>query len=299
MDLVAEINSLRRARNAVILAHNYTLGEVQDIADLVGDSLELAQAAARTDAEVIVFCGVHFMAETAAILNPGKKVLMPEPAAGCPMANMVSPKELAEWKASHPTARVVAYVNSTASVKAMSDICCTSANAVRVVSSLPEGEILFLPDQYLGMYVRQQTGRPLHLWPGYCPAHRRIRPRDIEDARREHPGAKVAVHPECTPDVIALADYVGSTSGIIRYCRQTAAEEFIIGTEVGILHRLRKENPTKRFYPASEASDCPTMKLATLQKVYWSLRDMEFEIQVPADVAHRALVPIQRMLDLG
>jgi quinolinate synthase len=299
MDLVREITALKAERNAVILAHNYTLGEVQDIADFVGDSLELAQRAATTTADIIVFCGVHFMAETAAILNPGKTVLMPDQFAGCPMANMITPKELAARTAELPGVKVVTYVNSTAAIKAMSDMCCTSANAVKVVRSLGDaGEILFIPDQYLGHYVQTQLGKKLHLWPGFCPTHRRIRPRDIEEARTEHPDAKVVVHPECIPETIALADHVGSTSGILRYCRESDAREFIIGTEMGLLHRLKKENPAKSFYLATELSDCPNMKLTTLEKVFWCLRDMEFEVTVPEDIADRARIPIERMLQV-
>lgn len=299
MELARGIAELKAHRNAVILAHNYTRGEVQDIADYVGDSLELARAAAATEAEVIVFCGVHFMAETAAILNPGKTVLMPDHFAGCPMANMITPKELAARRAELPGVKVVAYVNSTAAIKAMSDICCTSANAVKVVQAMGDGEILFVPDQYLGHYVQTKLGRKLHLWPGFCPTHRRIRPRDILEAREAHPGAKVSVHPECMPETIALADHVGSTSGILRFCRESDAGEFIIGTELGLLHRLRKENPDKRFVPATELSDCPNMKLTTLEKVFWCLRDMEFEITVSPEIAAQARVPIERMLDVA
>ncbi|MBN1425581.1 quinolinate synthase NadA [Candidatus Fermentibacteria bacterium] len=298
MDLAREIASLKARRNAVILAHNYTLGDVQDIADFLGDSLELARKVTATTADIIVFCGVHFMAETAAILNPGKTVLMPDAFAGCPMANMITPKELAARKAELPGVKVVTYVNSTAAIKAMSDICCTSANAVKVVQSMGNAEILFVPDQYLGHYVQTQLGKKLHLWPGFCPTHRRIRPRDIQEARNAHPAAKVTVHPECMPETIAMADHVGSTSGILRYCRESDADEFIIGTELGLLHRLKKENPSKRFYPATELSDCPNMKLTTLEKIFWSLSDMEYEITVPEDIAERARAPIERMLEV-
>ncbi len=299
MDLVERIASLKADRNAVILAHNYTLGEVQDVADFVGDSLELAQKASTTAADVIVFCGVHFMAETAAILNPGKTVLMPDPAAGCPMANMITPKELDARLEELPDVKVVAYVNSTAAIKAKSDICCTSANAVKVVRSLGDVAVLFVPDQYLGLYVQTQLGRKLHLWPGFCPTHRRIRPRDVMEAKALHPEAKVVVHPECIPEVIALSDHVGSTSGILRYCRESQAREFIIGTESGILHRLKKENPGKEFFLASDLAECSNMKLTTLEKIFWCLRDMEYEIKVPPDIAERARVPIARMLEVA
>ncbi len=293
-----KIKTLQAERRAVIMAHNYTRGEVQDIADYVGDSLELARLATRVEAEVIVFCGVHFMAETAAILNPGLPVLMPDLHAGCPMANMITPKELIVWKAEHPDVMVVAYVNSTADIKAEVDVCCTSANAVEVVRSLGDAEVLFVPDQYLGHYVQTQLGKKLHLWPGYCPTHRRILEKDIDESRTAHPDALVVVHPECTPQVIQQADHVGSTSGILRFCNQSSAEEFIIGTEIGLLHRLKRENPDKIFYPASELADCPDMKLATLEKIYWSLRDMEYEVSVPEKIALRARRPIERMLEI-
>lgn len=297
-DLVAQINDLKAERRAVILAHNYTLGEIQDIADYVGDSLGLARKAAETEADVIVFSGVHFMAETAAILNPGRLVLMPDHHAGCPMANMITPKELAARKEEYPEAKVVTYVNSTAATKAQSDICCTSANAVEVVRSMGDAQVLFVPDQFLGSYVQSQLGKKLILWPGYCPTHRRILARDIDSQRAVFPDAKVVVHPECTPDVIERADHVGSTSGILRYCHESNAEEFLIGTEIGMLHRLEKENPGKRFYPISDLADCPNMKLTTLEKVFWCLRDMEFEITVPEDIAVRARLPIERMLEI-
>ncbi len=236
-DLLTRIRTLRAERRAVILAHNYTHGEVQDLADYVGDSLGLARQAAATDAEVIVFCGVHFMAETAVILNPDRLVLMPDDNAGCPMANMITSKELAAFKQDHPLAKVVTYVNSTAAIKAESDICCTSANAIEVVRSLGDVEILFVPDQFLGHYVQTQLQRKLSLWPGYCPTHRRILANDISKRRAEYPNARVVVHPECTPDAIGLADHVGSTSGILRYCHESDADTFIIGTEIGMCHR--------------------------------------------------------------
>ena len=297
-DLVQEINRLRSKRGAVILAHNYTRGEIQDIADYVGDSLGLARKASELSADIIVFCGVHFMAETAAILNPGRLVLMPDHHAGCPMANMITPKELAAKKQEHPNAKVVTYVNSTAETKSMSDICCTSANAVEVVRSMSDSEIIFVPDQFLGRYVQSRLGKELILWPGYCPTHRRLLAKDIDAQRAEHPEARVVVHPECTPDVIERADHVGSTSGILRYCQESDAREFIIGTEIGMLHRLKKENPGKEFYPISELADCPNMKLTTLEKVFWCLRDMEFEVTVPKEIAGKARIPIERMLEI-
>jgi len=298
--LTDRLARLKEDRRAVILAHNYQVAEVQDVADFVGDSLGLSQQAARTDAEVILFAGVHFMAETAKMLCPEKTVLIPDPNAGCPMANMVTERQLAQRKKEHPGATVVCYVNSSAAIKAMSDICCTSANAVKVVASIPtDREVLFIPDKSLGHYVADQLGRDLILWPGYCPTHHRILAADTQRVKREHPEAKVVVHPECTPDVIALADAVASTSGILRYCRETEADEFFIGTEVGLLHRLRKENPQKTFYEVSPLADCPNMKLNTLEKLVWSLEEMIYEVTVPEEVADRARLAIQRMLDLS
>jgi len=292
-----KIRELKKKRNAVILAHNYQRGEVQDIADFTGDSLGLSIEAAKTEADVIVFCGVNFMAETAKILSPDKKVLVPDPNAGCPLANMITPKELREEKAKHPQALVVAYVNTSAEVKALSDLCCTSGNAVKVVRSIPpEREIIFIPDKSLGRWVSKQSGREMFLWDGYCPTHHRILPEDIEKMKRLHAGAKVAVHPECLDDVVEMADSVGSTSGIAKYCRQSPDREFIIGTEVGMLHRLRKENPDKAFFPASVLADCPDMKLNTLEKILWSLEDMVCEVKLPEDIITRARDAIERMI---
>ncbi|MFH0911494.1 MAG: quinolinate synthase NadA [Planctomycetota bacterium] len=297
--LVETIARLKAERNAVILVHNYQPGEVQDIGDFVGDSLDLSRQAAKTDAERILFCGVLFMAETAAILAPGKKVYMPDPNAGCPMANMATPRELAELKARHPGARVVTYVNSSAEIKAMSDICCTSANAVAVVRRFPvDEEILFVPDRNLGHYVAKELGRRnIVLWNGCCPTHERILPEHVAEARKAHPHALLVVHPECRPAVVDMADHVGSTGGILRFCRESRAGEFIIGTELGLLYRLEKENPGKRFYLASPVCDCPNMKLTTLEKVLWCLEDLSGEIRVPKRIARAALRPIERMLE--
>lgn len=298
-ELTEKILSLKERRNAVILAHNYQLGEVQDIADFVGDSLGLSQNAAKTDAGVIVFCGVHFMAETASILCPDKKIMLPEMNAGCPMANMITAEKLREKKREFQDATVVCYVNSTAEVKAESDVCCTSANAVKVVESLDTGRILFVPDQYLGHYISTQVDRKMELWPGFCPTHVRIQPQHIQKLRTEYPQAKVVVHPECRPEVIALADEVLSTSGICRFARQTEAEEIIVGTEIGILHRLSKENPGKRFIPASEQAVCPNMKLITLEEVLWSLEEMAAEVKVPEEIRLRAKAAVDRMMAIG
>jgi quinolinate synthase len=294
--LADRISALRKTRNAVVLAHNYQVGEVQDIADFVGDSLELSQKAARTGADVIVFCGVHFMAETASILCPDKVVLLPDMNAGCPMANMITAEGLREKKREHPRAAVVCYVNSPAAVKAESDICCTSANAVAVVESLDAPEILFVPDQYLGHYVADKTGRKLTLWPGFCPTHANIMPERIEELKREHPRAKVVVHPECRPEVIALADEVASTGGICRYARRDDVTEMIVGTEKGIIHRLQKENPGKIFIPVSEQTVCPNMKLITLEKVLWCLEEMSPEVKVPEETRLRAKAAVDKML---
>jgi quinolinate synthase len=297
-ELVEKISALRNKRNAVILAHNYQLGEVQDIADFVGDSLELSRNAAKTAADVIVFCGVHFMAETASIICPDKMVLLPDINAGCPMADMITAERLRAKKKEHPHAVVVCYINSSAEVKAESDICCTSANAVAIVKSLDAREIIFIPDQYLGAYVSSKTGKKMILWPGFCPTHVRIKPERIKALRQEYPQAKVVVHPECTPEVIALADEVASTSGICRYARRDDVKEMIVGTEIGIIHRLRKENPGKRFIPVSEQAICPNMKLITLEKVLWSLEEMSPEVKVPQDIRLRAIAAVDKMLQV-
>jgi quinolinate synthase len=295
--LVEKISALKKKRNAVILAHNYQLGEVQDIADFVGDSLELSQNAAKTGAAVIVFCGVHFMAETASILCPDKVVLLPDVNAGCPMANMITAERLRAKKKEHPQAVVVCYVNSSAEVKAESDICCTSANAIAVVESLDAREILFIPDQYLGHYVSMKTGKKMILWPGFCPTHARITPERIKELRQEYPRARVVVHPECRPEVIALADEVASTSGMCRYARRDEVREMVVGTEMGIIHRLRKENPGKRFIPVSEQAVCPNMKLITPEKVLRSLEDMSPEVKVPEGIRLRAKAAVDKMLE--
>ncbi|MFQ5987841.1 MAG: quinolinate synthase NadA [Dehalococcoidia bacterium] len=298
--LIEEILRLKGERNAIILAHNYQLGEVQDIADFVGDSLELSQKAAQTEAEVIVFCGVHFMAETASILCPDKTVLLPDMHAGCPMADMITAEGLRQKKKEHPGATVVCYVNSSAEVKAESDVCCTSANAVRIVEKLADGrEIIFVPDQYLGHYISTKTGREMILWPGFCPTHLRIKSQDIIRMKQEHPEARVVVHPECRPDVIALADEVLSTGGICRFAGRPEVEEMIVGTELGIIHRLRKENPDKRFIPASEQAVCPRMKLITLENVLWSLEEMAPEVKVPEEIRLRAKAAVDKMLEVG
>jgi quinolinate synthase len=298
-ELIEKILNLKKKRNAVMLVHNYQLGEIQDIADFVGDSLDLSQRAAKTDASVIVFCGVHFMAETASILCPDKTVLLPDMRASCPMANMITAPQLRAKKKEHPKAVVVCYVNSTAAVKAESCICCTSANAVGVVESLDADEILFVPDQYLGHYVSTKTAKKMILWPGFCPTHVRILPEHIAKLKQEYPQAKVVVHPECTPAVIALADEVLSTSGMIQFARREDVRQMIVGTEIGIIHRLRKENPGKQFIPVSEQAICPNMKLITLDKVLWSLEEMAPVVKVPEKIRLKAKQAVDRMLAVG
>lgn len=299
MELVEKIGRLKKERNAVILAHNYQIPEVQDIADYVGDSLGLSVQASKTTADVIVFCGVYFMAETAKILSPERIVLIPDEKAGCPMADMITADQLRKLKAEHPRAKVLCYVNTTAAVKAECDICCTSGNAEQVVREAfrSEDEIIFAPDQYLAHYVSMQVGRDFISWKGFCPTHARILPEDILAQRKRHPEARVIVHPECTAGVTGLADHVLSTGGMLRYARETNEREFIVCTETGILHRLKKENPEKSFYPVSERAVCPNMKLTSLEKVLWSLEEMQYEVTVPDDIMNQARKSLQRMLE--
>ncbi len=311
-ELQAEIKSLSAERNAVILAHNYERPEVQDVADFVGDSLGLSREAAKTRAEIIVFCGVHFMAETAAILSPNKMVLLPDLAAGCSLAATIDGDQLREWKAEHPGAMVVSYVNTTADVKAESDYCCTSGNAVEIVNSIPADiEVLFLPDMFLGAHVRRVTGRRnMHVWMGECHVHAGIDPEHINNQRSLHPGAEFLIHPECgcatsAVEAVSAGDVdpegvqILSTEGMINRPRISDAEEFIVATEVGILHRLRRENPTKTFYPASELAVCAFMKVTTLPKVLRSLKRLQHHITVDPDTSARARRAIERMIAVG
>jgi len=299
-EIIQKILKLKTERDAIILAHNYQIGEVQDIADYTGDSLGLSLEASKVTAKVILFCGVRFMAETAAIICPDKTVLVPDDNAGCPMANMIKVRQLRELKKQHPKAKVVGYVNTTAAIKAECDICCTSANAVKVVESIPrEFPIIFVPDQSLGDYASKQCGREMILWNGYCPTHHRILAQDIINAKKEHPEAEVMVHPECTADVIELADQALSTSGMLRYAGETDAQELIVGTEIGLLHSLRKKYPNKKFYPASELADCPNMKLNSLEKMLWSLEDMVYQVSVPEDIRIKAWNAIDKMMKLS
>ena len=298
-EIIDKILKLKNQRNALILAHNYQIAEVQEIADFMGDSLDLSRQAAVTDSEVIVFCGVHFMAETAKILAYHKTVLMPDRNAGCAMANMITPRQMVDLKKKYPDHTYVCYVNCTAETKAECDYCCTSANATKVVQAIPKEEkIVFIPDKYLGSYVMSQTKREMVLWEGFCPTHRRILAENILKEKAQHPKAEVLVHPECIPDVIAMADHVLSTSGICRRAQESDAQEFIIGTEIGILARLERENPDKKFYPASELAECENMKLTTLEKILWSLEDMAYDVQVPEDIAKRAKKSIDRMVEI-
>ncbi len=298
-DLVEEIQELKKKRNAVILVHNYQLPEVQEVADFRGDSLELSRMAAKTKAKVIVFCGVHFMAETASILSPDKLVIMPDIEAACPMANMINALELKVLKKKHPKAVTVGYVNTSAEVKAELDVCCTSANAVAVVNSLGAApEIIFVPDKYLGDYVAKKTGRKLITWEGFCPTHIKITPEDIQREQKFHPRAKVLVHPECLPAVVEMADAVLSTSQMCKFVGDNRAREFIIGTEVGLIYRLKQDNQDKEFYAASERAVCPNMKRTTQEKVFWALKDLRYEVRVSNEIRSRAQKAINRMLEI-
>jgi quinolinate synthase len=298
-NIIDRIIRLKQKKDAIIIAHNYQIGEVQDIADFIGDSLQLSIEASRTGKSIIVFCGVHFMAETAKILNPEKKVLIPDVRSGCPMADMITAEQLIQLKSEHPDAVVVCYVNSTASVKALSDICCTSANAVDVVESIPpEKEIIFIPDKYLASYARSRTGRKMIIWNGYCPTHVMISAKNIINLKKKHLDAVVVVHPETTPEVIRIADAVESTGGMLRYVKKSKKRVFIIGTEIGIIHRLKKENPEKEFIPALETAICPDMKLINLEKILESLEEEKTEITIPEDIARKARSAIDRMIAL-
>jgi quinolinate synthase len=299
MSLESEIRRLQEEKGAVLLAHNYQRPEVQDLADFVGDSLYLSRKAVEDDRPVIVFAGVRFMAETAKILNPGKTVLLPDLAAGCGLADAITADQLRTWKAEHPGAVVVAYVNTSAEVKAESDYCCTSSNAVRIVNSVPpDREILFLPDVFLGEYVRQQTGRRMHLWVGDCPVHAKLRPETLQKARAEHPGAEVIAHPECGCSSAALphVDRILSTDGMVRYAAQTTAPEVLVATEVGILHRMRAVNPTTKFTALSEAAICPYMKEIDLEDIRNSLAFGQFPITIAPATADKARRALERMI---
>jgi quinolinate synthase len=309
-EMIAEIEQLKRERNAVILAHNYQYGEIQDIADFVGDSLGLSQVAATTDADLIVFCGVHFMAETAAILNPSKTVLIPDREAGCSLADSITAAQLRAWKAEHPDAVVVSYVNTTAEVKAESDYCVTSGNAERVIRAIPEDKpILFLPDMFLGTYLQRVTGRKMEIWSGECHVHAAIRPAMVERQRAAHPGAEFLVHPECgcvsstlhflaKGSIEAAGTHILSTEGMIKHAKASPAQQFVVATEIGVLHRMQKASPEKQFLPVHEAISCRYMKMITLEKLLTSLREMRHIVTVSPEIAARARLPIERMIAL-
>jgi quinolinate synthase len=293
------LRELARRKNAIILAHNYQPPEIQDIADLCGDSLELSIKAAKTSADIIVFCGVHFMAETASILCPDKTVLLPNPDAGCPMADMVDPAALTARKKALGNIPVVTYVNSSAAVKAVSDICCTSANVIDVVNALTADEVLMTPDRNLAQYAAGHTDKKIHLWDGYCPFHNNLTPEDVAAARQNHPDALFMAHPECPPEVLALADTIQSTSGMIRYAKNSPHREFIIGTEVGLLYPISKANPDKQFFPASEKMLCKDMKKIGLEDIKTSLETLSGEVSVPEHIRKQALGAVQKMIDLA
>jgi quinolinate synthase len=297
-EIVKNIENLKKEKNALIVAHNYQLPEVQDIADFVGDSLELSRICKEAKEEVIIFCGVHFMAETAKILSPSKTIILPEISSGCPLANMIDEEKLKKEKEKYKDAVVVCYINSSAKVKAESDYCCTSSNAVNLVNKIEAKEILFVPDKYLGDYVASKTNKKIIIYDGYCPTHQRILPENILKMKKEHPEAEVIVHPECSREVVKLADRVLSTGGMVKYCKESKKTEFIIGTEVGILHRLKKENPKKIFYPASELAICLNMKKNNLQNILASLENLSPKIEVEKEIAEKAKLSIDRMLEI-
>ena len=305
LDLFDEIEKLKKEKNAVILAHYYQEGDIQDIADYIGDSLGLSQQAAKTDADIIVFAGVHFMAETAKILSPNKKVLLPDLKAGCSLADSCPPHLFRKFKENYPDHLVITYVNCTAELKALSDIVCTSSNAVQIVESLPaDQKIIFGPDKNLGAYVAKKTGRDLVLWNGACMVHEIFSREKITKLKERYPNAKLLAHPECEDVILQIADYVGSTTGILKYATNNPAKEFIVATEAGILHQMQKDNPDKVFIPAPPnnncaCNDCPHMKRNTLEKLYLCLKNESPEIEVPRHIIERAVKPIERMLEIS
>lgn len=296
-ELLENIAKLKKQRNAVIVAHNYQIDEVQDIADMVGDSLALSKYCANTSYEVIVFCGVHFMAESAKLLSPEKTVLLPEIDAGCPMADMATAEAVREEKKKHPGAAVVCYINTSAEVKAESDICCTSSNALKIVKAIEQKEVIFVPDCNLGSYIAGKVPeKRIILWKGFCVTHHRVRPEEVKEIREIHPDALLLAHPECRPEVTALADFVGSTKQIIDYASSSKAAKFIIGTEMGVLHKLKKDNPQKRFFLLSPGMVCPNMKKTTLKSVYEALRDKKHDIAMDDELINKARLPLEKML---
>jgi quinolinate synthase len=300
IELKDKIQALKKEKNATIVAHNYQVDDIQEIADLVGDSFALSKYCADNPSDVIVFCGVHFMAESAKILSPEKTVLLPEIDAGCPMADMVTAEALRQEKKKHPGAVVVCYINSTAEVKAESDVCCTSSNAVKIVQSIPEKDIIFVPDQNLGYYVSQQVkDKNIILWKGFCATHHKIKPDEVKKIKELHPDAELLVHPECRPEVVELSDYAGSTKQIIDYASASKSSKFIIGTEMGVLFKLRRDNPDKEFYLMSQGLMCPNMKKTSLSSVYNSLNEMKYRIELDEDIRTRARKCLDRMLELA
>jgi len=298
-EIEIRIKELKKKHNAIILAHNYQIPEVQDIADFLGDSLDLAMKATKTDAENIIFCGVDFMAQSAKILNPSKNVIIPDIEAVCPMANMVKPDDLKKLKNKNPDAEVVAYINTTAETKTLSDICCTSANGVKIVKTLKSNKVIFIPDRNLGLYIQRFVkDKEMILWPGICPIHHNIRKDEILKLKRQHPDAEILVHPECRPEIIDISDHVFSTSGMVNYAKNSDKKEFIIGTEKELCYRLKKENPDKTFYPLKKAI-CPNMKKITLEKVLNSLETLEQKIILPDEIMNKAKQPLQRMMEIG
>jgi quinolinate synthase len=298
-NITEQIARLKQEKNAIILAHNYQLPEIQDIADYVGDSLELARVSQGITQNTILLCGVYFMAEITKILNPNKTVLMPDQHAGCPMANMITPEQLLSEKKNNPNAAVICYVNSNADVKALSDICCTSANGMKVARALSENEVLFIPDQYLGSYIAKRLpNKKFILWPGYCPTHMVFSREELMKLKDKYPDARIVAHPECRLDVQEVADTICSTSQMIKYAQDNDAEQFIICTELGMLHRLKKENPAKEFIPGSPNAICPNMKLTTVEKIMWSLQRDEHKIEIDEQTRRHALGSIERMLKI-
>ncbi|RLF30572.1 MAG: quinolinate synthase [Thermoplasmata archaeon] len=299
-DKIERINKLKKQHNAIILAHNYQLPEIQDIADFVGDSLDLALKATKTDADVIMFCGVNFMAESAKILNPDKTVIHPDIDSRCPMADMVDVESLNWLQKDHPDAATVAYINTTADVKAVSDICCTSSNAVKVIESLNAKKVIFIPDTNLGLYAKRFVkDKMMIIWPGMCPTqHNGIKKEDILGLKKQHPNAEIMVHPECRPEVIDIADYVFSTNGIVNHAKESSSKEFIVGTEKELCYRLKKENPDKIFYPI-ETAVCPNMKKITLDKVFLSLEKLEPQLELPTEIMEKARIPLDKMMKIG
>jgi len=297
-ELKDKIIALKKQKNAIILAHYYQRAELQEVADYIGDSFGLAKTAAATDAEIILFCGVHFMGESAKILSPDKIVLIPDERAGCPMADMVDAEGLRKLKAQHPNAAVVAYVNTSAAVKAETDICCTSSNAVKVIQSIDTDEIIWVPDKNLGHYVSQFTDKRMIIWEGYCNTHDRITAEDVKKIKEQYPNAPIVVHPECRPEVVELADHVASTAGILKYCRESDNKEFIIGTEMGIEFMLKRENPNKVFHFISNVLVCPNMKVNNLKKAYNALLTLEPQIEVDKQIADKARISLERMLEV-